>query len=157
MSDGRALDWDDTITVDDAFTLIPKGEYNYNVLNWERASYAGGTKIPACKKAIINLQILDDSGNEIGTVSENLFLHSKQEWKLSEFFRSIGQKKHGEQLVMNWNEVPGSHGRCEITVRKFTKNDGTEGESNNVKFLDPKPADTSFPPAEEQNDKGTWA
>ena len=148
MSQERALDWDDQIVKDDLFTVIPKGTYNYTVQKFERASFAGSAKIPACAQATITIELTDDSGDVIGETDENLFLHTKMEWKLSEFFRSIGQKKHGEPLIMNWNEVPGSMGTCDVTVRKYPKNDGTEGESNNVKFLDPKPVDTSFSPAD---------
>lgn len=159
----RVFSWDDVITKDESeFTLIPEGEYDYTVERVERSDYAGGNKIPPCPKATIHIQVYDKDGDMIGKTSENLFLHSKQEWKLSEFFRSIGQKKHGEPLVMNWNEVPASSGRCKITVRKFEKQNGGTGESNNVTFLDPPEEDTSFEPGrynqEDQKPSSTgWA
>lgn len=71
----------------------------------------------------------------------NLFLHSKFEWKLCQFFVAIGQRKHGEVMRMNWGTVPGSGGICHVGVRKWTGNDGKERESNEItEFYDPEDA-----------------
>ena len=88
------------------------------------------------------------SAEASGDVLTNLFLHSKFEWKLCQFFTSIGQRKHGEAMRMNWGAVPGASGVCHVGVRKWTGNDGKERESNEItEFYDPENAPTVQPPA----------
>jgi len=152
---GKVLEWDDKIEKEDAFVLIPTGEYDFEVLKVERGKYNGGGKIDPCPQATVTLRLIKD-GEPAGEVTENLKLHSKMEWLLCKFFRAIGQKKHGEPLVMKWNDVPASTGQCKVTTRKWKKDDGTEMESNQVEFLDP--VDTTFPPKEEEAPaKAGWA
>ena len=46
-----ALGWDDEITDSRPdFILLPDGEYDFTVLNYERAWYPGGAKLPPCPK-----------------------------------------------------------------------------------------------------------
>ena len=80
-------------------------------------------------------------------VFDDLILHKRMEWKLSQFFRAIGQKKKGERVAMNWNRIVGSKGRAHIIVNKYTDKNGQERENNKVgKYLEydeslmPKPA-----------------
>lgn len=133
-----ALDWDSEITKDDEFELLPAGTYSFKVESLERARFAGSEKMSACNQANLTL-ILTGADGKQHKVFDSLFLHSKAEWRLSQFFTAIGQKKKGEPLKMNWNMVPGSTGRLELTVNKFTKKDGTPGENNRVgKYLPPQ-------------------
>ena len=134
----RELGWDDEIQRDDSpFQLLPEGDYAFTVRKFERARHGGSEKIPACNKAVLTLDMAGDGGS--GTVLTNLFLHSKFEWKLCQFFTAIGQRKRGEALRMNWNAVPGASGVCRVGVRKWTGNDGREHESNEItEFYDPE-------------------
>ena len=127
------FDWEDEI-VDEGkdFVILPEGDYEFTVSKFERARYDGSDKIPPCNNAKITLKITGTEGDEI-EITENLFLCKKFEWKLSSFFLSIGQKKHGEPLRMNWNNVVGAKGRCHVYVDKYTKKDGSQGESNKIK------------------------
>lgn len=133
-----ALDWDSEITKDDEFELLPAGTYSFKVESLERARFAGSEKMSACNQANLTLILTGVDGKQ-HKVFDSLFLHSKAEWRLSQFFTAIGQKKKGEPLKMNWNMVPGSTGRLELTVNKYTKKDGTPGENNRVsKYLPPQ-------------------
>lgn len=39
---------------------------------------------------------------------------------------------------MNWTAVKGKVGRCKVGIRKWTKNDGTEAQSNEInRFYEP--------------------
>lgn len=132
-NDDRILDWNDEIEKDGSdFVLLPEGDYDFKVTAFERARHEGSDKLPACPKAIVSLYIEAPNG-ESTTIKHSLFLHTKCEGMLSAFFCAIGQKKHGERLKMNWNNVIGATGRCKIYIDKFTKKDGTEGTSNKVK------------------------
>ena len=59
-------------------------------------------------------------------------LHSSLEWKLSQFFLSIGLKKHSEPLRMNWTGAVGKTGNCHVTVREYKRNDGGTGTANDI-------------------------
>lgn len=69
-----------------------------------------------------------------------MLLYRSVEWRISSFFRCIGQKKHGEKLTMNWNQVIGSKGRAHITQRKYTNQYGEEKTINDIgRFIDYDP------------------
>lgn len=133
------MDWNDSIEADgQEFVLLPEGDYNFRVTNFERGRFPGGTKIPACNKATITIQVDCEEG--IASIRFDLLLYRSVEWKLSSFFRCIGQKKHGEKLTMDWNKVVGSIGRCHVKQRKYTNNYGEEKTINDVeKFYDYNP------------------
>lgn len=135
---GYAMGWDTPIANDGQdFVLLPAGEYDFEVSKFEREHFDGSAKIPPCNKAVLSLRV-DDGQGAIATVTSNLLLYSTLEWKISQFFRSIGQKQHGQSVVPNWQMVAGARGRCKIGVRKYTTKNGEERESNEVlEFLDP--------------------
>ena len=81
----------------------------------------------------------DKDGNE-RKVFDSLYLNTKAEWRLSQFFLSIGQKKKGEPLRPNWNEVPGSAGKVELIVNSYTDKNGNPKRNNKVsKYLPYEP------------------
>lgn len=145
---GRAFDWNDTIEKDSPdFTLLPKGTYPFTVRSFERGEYSGGAKLPPCKKAVLTIDI-DGGPLGVTTVTHNLFLHSRCEGLLCQFFTAIGQRQHGQQLAMNWQLVPGASGMCEVGVRKWQGNNGTERESNEItRFLEPNATPAPAPAA----------
>lgn len=152
----RELDWDSEINKESEFTLLPEGDYNFTVVSFERARHQGSAKLPPCNKAIVKIKI---DGGELGstTIQHNLFLHTKCEGMLSEFFIALGLKKHGEKLAMNWNAVRGKTGRCKVYIDTYTRNDGTEGQSNKIKrFLEPAQQSAPAAPSWKTGNKGGW-
>lgn len=115
------LGWDDEIVEESSFVILKPGKYSFTVRNLERGRFEGSDKMGPCNKATIELSIFNEQGQE-AMVREQLLLNRKMEWKLSEFFISIGQKKHGEPLKMNWSKVLGSTGRCEIKNEEYNGN-----------------------------------
>lgn len=115
----RELNWDDAISDTGQgaqYTLLPPGYYPFTVLGLERKRHVprAGGKLPGCPKAVLKVQI---DGGTLGstTITHNLFLHSRCEGLLYDFFKSIGECKPGEELPsMNWNQVPGATGRCQV-------------------------------------------
>lgn len=130
------LDWDDAIESDgQEFVILEEGDYNFTVTGFERGRFPGGQKIPACNKAALTLQVSTPQG--IAVIHTDLLLYKSMEWKLSAFFRCIGQKKHGERLVMDWNRVIGSRGRAHFKPRNYTDRDGNERQANDLdRFYD---------------------
>lgn len=128
------LGWDDEISNDSgSYILLDEGDYEFTVTTFERARFPGSAKVPPCNKAVLTLAVETAEGT--ATTKYELIMYSTFEWKLSEFFRAIGQKKHGEPLRPRWNEVVGSRGRGRFKPRTYTKKDGGEGTANNVEKL----------------------
>ena len=121
----REFGWDDTIQKDNEFILLPAGDYEFEVEKFERGRYNGGEKMPACNMAKLTIKVFASDGR-VASITHSLFLHSRTEWKLSEFFAGIGQKKKDEPLRMNWNLVPGARGRCKVGIKKYNGNDYNE-------------------------------
>ena len=130
------LGWEDSIQNDgQEFILLPEGDYNYTVIDFERGRFNGSAKIPECNKAIITVHVETKEG--ISTIKFDLILYRSLEWRLSGFFRSIGQKKHGEKLVMDWSKVVGSKGRAHFKQRSYVNQNGEEKFVNDVdRFID---------------------
>lgn len=143
----RELAWDDEIEKDSEFVLIPEGDYFFTVSGFERGRHEGSEKLPPCPKAIIKLRVeLPDGSTQ--ELTHNLFLHSKCEGLLSAFFVGIGQKKHGEKLRMNWNNIIGARGRCKIILRGWTGRNGEAMQSNEIKkFYEPADNSAQVAPA----------
>jgi len=138
----KVLGWDDQITNDGEYggeeiSVLPEGNYDFEVVKTEQAWYDGSGKIPACNMAKIYLRI---DGGELGRglCVENIYLLERLEWKASAFLRSVGLKKHGEPIV--WRKLvqcEGERGRCHVYVDEFTGRDGETRTSNKVKnFFD---------------------
>lgn len=144
---GRELEWDDVIENDgEDFEILPEGDYDFTVTKFERSRSKGSSKMPPCNMAVITMRVSNENGSTV--ISDNIVLHTKMEWKIAQFFRAIGQKKHGEQLRPRWGEVVGSKGRCHVYVDKFTGNNNRERESNKIdRYYDPDPDAQSAAPA----------
>lgn len=145
----REFNWDDVIEHDSEFVLLPEGDYDFTVKSFERARHPGSAKLPPCNKAVLSIEVTN--GEAQATISHSLFLHSRCEGMLCEFFTAIGQRKRGEPLRMNWNQVAGSRGRCKVIVDSFTSSKtGETLKSNKIrKFYAPQGAapDESSAPA----------
>lgn len=135
QNDAHEIGWGDQIAADGGeFLLLDEGDYDFTVTAFERGRFPGSAKIPACNKAVLTLTVQTPKGE--ANTKYDLILWSSLEWKISEFFRSIGQKKSGEAFVPRWNEVVGSKGRAHFKPRKYLKN-GEERQVNDIsKFYD---------------------
>lgn len=134
MSEEKSYSWDEGPIEnpnEGTFVLLVPGNYPFTVVKFERSRHDGSEKLPPCNKAIVTLDV---QGVEL---KSNLFLHSRCEGLLCSFFVSLGHRKHGEPLRMDWGRVVGSTGICEVSIRKGTgKYEGKE--FNEIKrFLEP--------------------
>ncbi len=131
----RELGWDDEISNESEFTTLPAGDYDFEVVKFERSRSKGSDKIPPSNMAVLTIRITN--GRDSTLVTDRMILHTKMEWKLSMFFRAIGQKKHGETVRMNWNAVPGAKGRCKVTESEYTTERGEKRTKNEIeKYYD---------------------
>lgn len=114
----RELGWDDEIQHDSPdFVILPEGDYDFVVTEFERARHPGSDKLPPCNKAVVHIKIEGKEG--ISTIRHQLFLHTITEGLLADFFKGIGQRKKGEKISMNWNKVVGATGRAKVGIREW--------------------------------------
>lgn len=133
-NEGREFGWEDEIKNDSEFTLLPEGDYSFTVDRFERGRSSGEGKLPACNMATVYFNVTDGSGAS-AQIRENFILHSSLEWKLSQLFTSVGLKKKGEPLKMNWQALIGRTGRCNVVQVPGFK-DPTQ-KYNSIKTLYP--------------------
>lgn len=147
--DIREFGWDDEIENDgeDFITLEP-GNYEFTVTGFERKRYEGSANIPPCNMAELKIRVSDPVQGST-TVTERLFLLSKFEWKLCQFFTAIGQRKKGEKLRPRWGEVLGAKGMCAVVINHYTDKNGNEKQNNRIdKWLEPAEPAKAFVPGE---------
>lgn len=153
QNNGYELGWDAEIENDgQEFVVAEPGDYNFVVTGFERGRFAGSEKMPPCNQAKLTIK-LEIPGAAECIVKHNLFLHSKHEWKLCEFFTAIGQRKKGQKVSMNWNAVTGARGRCKVSKRSFKNRDNKELWTNDIdKFYAPEVSDLPFTMGQRQAD-----
>jgi hypothetical protein len=147
--EGNELAWDATIENDggDGWTLLPAGEYQFRVVRFERTRHQPkpGGKLPACNCAKLTIEV--GILGKYTTLEHKLYLHTSTEGFLCAFFKSIGQRQHGQRAIMDWGKVPGSTGRCRVKVRDWLGRNGEPRQSNEfAAFLEP-PAGPAAAPA----------
>lgn len=133
MSEWFEYSWDTPIedVPEPEFTVLPEGDYDFTVLKVERSRTKEKPGSPACNMAILTLQAKAPDGQTV-TVTDYLVLRSSLQWKLSQFFKAIGQMPEGaKNFRMNWGAVPGAHGRCHLYVDEWQPSNGGEKRKNN--------------------------
>ena len=144
----RELGWDDEIQKDSEFTLLPEGDYAFEVIAFERGRHNGSDKLPPCNKAVVTLEVGGDQA--AARITHNLFLHTRTEGMISAFFIGVGLRKHGEAYKPEWEKVVGLRGRCKVGIRKWISNkSGEEMQSNEIKkFYEPNEGPAKGPAKE---------
>ena len=79
---GRELGWNDTIEHDSEYTLLPEGDYDFEVTRLERARHNGSAKLPACNKAVLTLRLTD--GLHTGSVNHTDGADIQREYRWAE-------------------------------------------------------------------------
>lgn len=150
FENGYELGWDSEITNEGKdFVIAEPGDYEFTVTGFERKRHNGSAKMPACNYAELSIKLNTSNGECI--VKDKLFLHSKSEWKISEFFLGIGQKKKGESFRPNWNAIVGATGRCKVTKRSYDKEGRTYWTNDIAKYYPREGSATAVPPQQTQS------
>ena len=130
----KALDWDDVISYEmPDFVTLPEGVYPFTVTKLERKDYEGSRRengLPPCKMAEITVEARGKEG--ISVFTQRLYLHSRCEGILTQFFACIGQRKKGDKRSMDWRAVEGSTGWALLKVREFDTRNGNHMTVNDV-------------------------
>jgi hypothetical protein len=137
IQDDDVIDFDSTIENDgEGFTILPNGdEVEYEIKEIEKGRNADGTK------PMVKIKLVATSTKGLGrtSITDSITMSRKSEWKLCEFFTSMGMRKHGEKLQLNWDLV-GAKGRATVSVDEWVGRDGEKRKSNKIKhYLIPLP------------------
>ena len=133
MAEAKFLNWDSEISQDAPEKIIlPEGDYPFMVQEFEKGIYDGNSeKIgKGCPMATLKIVVRSPQGNSF--VTDRLYLTQNMEWKLSSFFRCIGQKSHGKSYKMDWNSIIGAEGLCHVKVESWIGNDGQPKQGNKI-------------------------
>ena len=114
---GRELGWDDEIEKGADYVLLPEGEYDFTIESLE-------------------LKVKVETSEGMCMMNESLLLYDRMQWKLAEFFLSIGAEEVNGKVKMNWNIVPRATGRAIIEQRADRKDPNKK--YNHVKKFLPK-------------------
>jgi len=103
----EAMNWDDPI---EEISALKPGTYSFKVIGFDRAEFEGSDKIPPCPMAVLKLEI---NGQYIKC---NLHLTRRLQWKIMNFFESIGLRRGRNPYTPEWNKILGREGRCKLSV-----------------------------------------
>ena len=130
--------------------LLPSGDYKGRIAWLDEEDYPGGAKIGPCPKKILTIDVKTESG--VRQLKAVLFVWPTMSWKLSEFFRSVGRKKHGQPYKMDWTGLVGQRLKVHVGVRSYIGSDGQRHTVNQIdRFYDYDPAD--FPEEDDWADE----
>lgn len=134
----QVFDWDSVIENDGAdFTPLPEGDYLFEVTKLEKGYYSGSAKMPACPRADLTLKVHSEDMSRSITVFDSLYLCAKTEWRISAFLRSIGKKKHGQKVRVNWDGLVGASGIVHLLLETPETNPNISKNRNKVgSYLD---------------------
>lgn len=155
MELGYELDWNGYVEHDSTFEPFPAGDYDFEVVAFERGRHDGSEKLPPCNKATMSIKLIHPDGRT-AIIKHNLFLHSVTEGMLCSFFVSIGLRKHKEKfnLAGKFEAAVGRKGRCKVYIDTWTGRDKEEMKSNKIKyFYDPEELQQ---PKQEQAQQTGW-
>ena len=138
--DDGLLDWDDEIQED--FSILPEGDYLFEVEKMERGTFLGSDKLPPCKEARLTLRVETPDGPV--RLWESFRLLRRLTFLIYPFFVSIGVIENGKKGRMDWSRVPGARGRFHSKPGQFTGSDGKMRDKNEITWL---PYDPSKMPA----------
>ena len=114
--------WDDKIDpTQSTRVLLPAGPAVFNVMELKRERKEFG-KYGVQNIAVVELMVSTmEAGYDAQEMTVNLPLINDLKWKITNFFTSIGQRKHGDagEFTPNWAKVVGATGSCVLEHRDY--------------------------------------
>ena len=140
-------DWDSPADVDDTGNAVLKnGKYRFVVKSMSK-EVSKGAKTAGAHQASLVLMMYDKNDenyeNRIGTAYDRLTLHDSTWGMVCAFFRAIGERKHGESIIPNWDEVAGASGKAVLC--QDTYNNKTTMKVKHYLFPDEDPTEPTEP------------
>jgi len=104
-SQDMCMDWDDEIQNDgQEFVILPEGDYNFTVTDFERGRFPGSAKIPACNKASLTLQVKTDDG--LAMIRTDLLLYRTLEWRILRRYVELTGDSENVSVIRGGERIP---------------------------------------------------
>ena len=111
---------------------LTAGEYVFTFSDYEIREYKGGAKIPPCTQILVKL-IIDIAGVHY-CVFDRLNLVDNNEWKITNFFKSLGINMQGATIADCLEMAQGQQGRALVKqCEYFSKKQGKQVVGNEIK------------------------
>lgn len=129
----------------EARALLPAGEYDfivasYSLKEFQETDQNTGIETPRKK---VELSLIIEVDSERYTIKDTLVLKKSWEWKFCQLFKCIGDRKHNEDLRMDWGNIAGKRGRLKLTIENYTNKKKEDKSINRVKeYLEPSETTT---------------
>ncbi len=120
--DKQGFDWGDEIDPTQQYVLLPEGPAMFSVMELKRERKEFG-KYGVQNVAVVKLMVSSmTEGYDSKEIEVNLPLVNDLKWKITNFFTSIGQRKHGDEgkFVPDWSKVVNATGTCVLEHRSYT-------------------------------------
>lgn len=115
----------------DEIYVFEPGDYEFTVKNIDRTVNDDGYN-----RVIVDLEVTD--GEHTSVVKDFITLKSTVIWKIAAYFRSLGMKKHGENIKMDWKGSIGKNGTLTLLKEERVSKKNTKYVINTVRtYLDP--------------------
>ena len=132
--DNSVMDWNDVIEDDgQEYVLLLKRIITSLLLILKKEDSLVVQKFLLQIKKQNQFKFFSEMG--VASMKFDLILSKALTWKLSAFFRSIGQKKRGEKITMDWNKVLGAKGRAHIKQKVYTNQSDEEKNINDLDYF----------------------
>ncbi len=133
-ADNELLDFEDVISNEEEFLILPEGDYLFKVAEVVRGWHEDSPGMKACNMVTLKLEIATPEG--IARARVNLFLVRRWESRICGFFRCISEKKRGVPIKMDWPRAEGATGYAHFAPTVYKGREYNEV----VRFLDECPA-----------------
>lgn len=109
MANNDVLDFN--ATINEGEPQIPEeGQYFFKVKSVED----GVSKSSGAPMVSVELMLFNGDLEYVGKVYDHMPLIKAAVWKICAFYRTIGLKKHGQPIQMNWPWTVNRYGYCEV-------------------------------------------
>lgn len=115
-------------------TLPEEGEYSFFVIDAQQGYYEGSAKMDPCPYVDVTIQLdLKDGGN--WDIKHRFFINERSMRRVVYFFQSLGMWKDMNMRITSqaFRDAIDGSGICEIKHRTYTKPNGTQGKTAEVK------------------------
>lgn len=127
------LDGDNTSN----FTLIPEGEYFFQIAKYERKQTPKRGTVPECMRVYVTFIILNNDEEKVGQITNDYPMIRMYIAKFNILFAAVGLLHKGEKLLPDWPSLIGCKGRCKVTIRNWKDKNQNERQSNGITLLLP--------------------
>lgn len=119
MEEKETFTWDEEFTVCEVpeFVCLPKGVYEFTIVESSLGRFNGSDKLPPCDMAEVRIAVEGDEGK--ADITDRFYCCKKMKYKLSSFLQTIGLVHAGDRIMIDWPKLVGRKGRVSLSKREY--------------------------------------